>query len=245
MLTNEEYMPKILRYQMADGLLVDYTDYMPSQMDEIIQRFELPVVWVNAKRDCCCVYPDSFSAGVQATEYLLKMGHRRIAFVDYQTSPDDVTGIHFSKIDRCKGYESAMQQAGLQTRIIRPKSAIKQYMEEMAYIRDWIQKPDRPTAIVTYWVASALPVLQCAWSCGLRVPQELSIITFNSELFGSDILRESGLCITSMVEPDFDMGLSAAQMMIKKIEKPLVEIPARKLEFTLEDFGTCCTPDKK
>ncbi|HPS53750.1 MAG TPA: LacI family DNA-binding transcriptional regulator [Phycisphaerae bacterium] len=245
MLTNEKYLPKILRYQMSDGLLINYTNYLPPQVESVIKQSCLPAVWINFKRDFCCVYPDSFLAGRQATEYLLKMGHRRIAFLDYLFNQAEFVGAHFSINERCKGYETAMQEAGLSPRIIRPESGRIEPGEEIAYTQNWLRQPDRPTAVIAYWVASALPVMQGVLAAGLSVPRDLSIVTFNSETFGGNLLRESGLYINSMIEPEFEMGTQAALMMIKKIKKPSDEIPSCRLEFKLEEFGTCCPPKAK
>ncbi|MCD4825766.1 MAG: LacI family transcriptional regulator [Phycisphaerae bacterium] len=242
-LVNEGYIPKILRYQMSDGLLINYTNFLPARMKEIVDHSGLPATWINVKRESDCVYPDNFSAGCEATEHLLKMGHRRIAFLDYLFGWEDLHGTHFSLTERCGGYEQAMRQAGLQPRVIRPDSGRVPPGEELAYTQHWLNEPDRPTAVVVYWVASALPVLQAAWASGLRVPQDLSIITFNSESFGGNLLRDSGLYITSMIEPELEMGKTATRMLMKKIKKPSDTLPAEILDFKLEELGTCCPPE--
>lgn len=244
-LVNEGYIPKILRYQMSDGLLINYTNFLPTRMKEIVDQSGLPATWINVKRESDCVYPDNFSAGIEATEYLLKMGHRRIAFLGYPFDQENTpgAGIHFSITERCEGYEQAMRKAGLQPQVIRAKSGRVALGEEFAYTQQWLNQPDRPTAVVVYWISSALPLLHAAFKLGLRVPQDLSIITFNSESFGGNLLRESGLYITSMIEPEFEMGRSAVRMMMEKIKKPSNTLPSKVLDFKLEELGTACPPE--
>lgn len=241
-LRNEGYVPKILRYMMADGLLIDYTHKLPSRLEDIIQRHKIPAVWINTKRETDCVYPDNLAAGRRATQHLLDMGHRRIAYVDYITGRDIVAEAHYSATDRCAGYEQAMRQAGLEPRTIRPDVGRVPGGEEVAFTKNWLDAPDRPTAVVVYWIASALPVLHAALAFGLSVPRDLSIVTFNSESFGSDVLRESGLYITTMVEPEFEMGRTAVRMLMEKLDKPAGSLPSKSLPFALEELGTCCPP---
>ncbi|MCD4826035.1 MAG: LacI family transcriptional regulator [Phycisphaerae bacterium] len=244
-LSSEGYVPKILRYMMSDGLLIDYTHQLPAKLESMIQRHKIPAVWINTKRETNCVYPDNLAAGRRATEHLLNLGHRRIAYVDYITGRDGIAEAHYSATDRCRGYEQAMRSVGLEPRTIRPDKGRVPGGEEVAFTKNWLDAPDRPTAVVVYWIASAMPVLHAALASGLRVPEDLSMVTFNSESFGSDVIRESGLYISAMIEPERRMGREAVRMLIKKLDKSTIDMPSKSLSFALEELGTCCPPGGK
>ncbi len=55
--------PKILRTLMADGLIVDYTHHVSSEIVSQIENHILPSVWINTKREKDTVYPDNFCLG--------------------------------------------------------------------------------------------------------------------------------------------------------------------------------------
>ena len=110
-------VPKILGELMADGLLINYTTGIPPALDRVMAKHHLPAIWMNVRRDRDCVHPDDEGAGRLATEHLLALGHRRIAYVDYchaTGQPDQ----HYSAADRQTGYAAAMRAAGLAPRVI-------------------------------------------------------------------------------------------------------------------------------
>src|SRR4051794_33407113 len=80
-LTRGDFLPKVLRESMADGMIVNYTHEIPQAMLDLIHAHHAPAVWLNAKLKEDCVYPDDFGAAKAATEHLLALGHRRIAFL--------------------------------------------------------------------------------------------------------------------------------------------------------------------
>jgi len=65
---------------------------------------------------------------------------------------------------------------------------------------------------------------------GLRIPQDLSIITFAEE----HIANESGIGITSLVVSEYDVGKAVADMMLRKIETPERKFSPYRVHRTLE-----------
>jgi LacI family transcriptional regulator len=75
------YLPNVMRELSVDGLLVNVLLDVPPELLDKIHVLRVPEVWINADGPADCVFPDDFRSGVQATEHLLKLGHKRIAFV--------------------------------------------------------------------------------------------------------------------------------------------------------------------
>src|SRR5688572_22758476 len=80
-LSHDDFVPKVLRQHMADGMIVNYTHGIPPAMLDLIHAHHTPAVWLNAKLNEDCAYPDDLGAAKAVTEELLKLGHRRIALV--------------------------------------------------------------------------------------------------------------------------------------------------------------------
>ena len=80
-------------------------------------------MWVNAKFEVDCVYPDDYGAAKSATRQLIELGHRRIAFVHFinplfgATFEESRPRFHYSVEDRAFGYRDAMREAGLSPRV--------------------------------------------------------------------------------------------------------------------------------
>ncbi len=206
--------PKILGQRLADGLLVNFNAGIPQAVVDGIGRTGLPAVWVNCRRPSACVHPDDLGAGRMATEHLLKLGHRRIAYLDegYGALTPEV---HYSTRDRQAGYVEAMRAAGLPPQVIRSATPLPS-ARRLASALAWLRAKDRPTAIVAYSPTDALPVLHAATAVlRLRVPQDLALVTIDDQ-----IADQSGVALTTVVIPRYELGRAAVAMLLERIAQP-------------------------
>lgn len=222
-LSDTGFVPKILSQVMADGLLINYNAEIPPALIEAIERHRIPAVWINSQQPHNCVFPDDLGAGRQATEHLLSLGHRRIAYVDYSYGSARPAA-HYSSRDRQGGYEQAMHGAGLTPRVIRSPEGLSSG-QRLPAILAWLKAADRPSAVVTYSPRDALPILHAATAIlRLRVPQDLSLATIED-----DVADQSGVALTTVIIPRYDLGSVAVQMLLERIADPQRELTPRAL----------------
>ncbi len=213
-----------LSERMADGMIVSW-DLGPELVSQVDQH-SVPSVWLNAKRGEDCVYCDDRAGMRVATEHLLQLGHRRIAYVDYS-----VNG-HYSSVDRCDGYVEGMQAAGLTPRVIRE---IVPRRERVACARAWLSGSDRPTAVLAYSDSSSFPVLYCATAeLGLRIPRDLSLVTVDDW-----VDDRMGLVLATVVVPQRTMGEEAARMILARMDKSGQRQESQSFMPTFEPGQTC------
>jgi LacI family transcriptional regulator len=229
-------VPKIIGELMADGLLINYNTGIPAALDEVITRHRLPAIWMNARRARDCVHPDDEGAGRLATEHLLALGHRRIAYVDYchaATQADQ----HYSVGDRRAGHEQAMRAAGLAVRVMTVPQALRP-AEQLPAIRDWLSASDRPTAVVTYCEREAESILYAATAMlRLRVPADLSIVAIHD-----DPADHTGVPLATVILPRYDLGRVAVELLLERIAAPRRSLPARCLPVRLEPGVSTAPP---
>jgi DNA-binding LacI/PurR family transcriptional regulator len=236
-LNNPAYVPKILRTLMADGLLINYTNNLPPHLVEAAVHGRIPAVWINTIRPADCVYTDNRDAAVRATEHLIQAGHRRIAYLDAGWIRDPKGDLHYSVRDRLDGYRHAMRTAGLEPIEFGYEIGQCSFDDEVGHARAWIRQPGRPTALLGYWHNALAGLVRAAWLEGLAIPRDLSIATF-----GGGAARGSALRVSTMVEPEYEVGLHATEMLLRKIARPRSKQPPRVLGFTWHDQGTCIPP---
>jgi len=240
-LTDRQALPSILREWACDGLLINYTDHIPEKMIELIRNYRVPSVWMNSRQESDCVYYDDFGGALEATRHLIELSHRKIAYLDF-TVHEAAGRTHYSRVDRFAGYLQAMRSSGLKA-FDRDRVAGAPVRDRLQATIDLLKSPDRPTAIVTYDAAERL--LYAAAMAGLRVPQDLSIVSFGHRAVSGELGEMFfGRAVTSMRIPAEKAGKSAVEMVLKKIAAPQAALPSRviPLDFQIGDTtGPCGT----
>lgn len=155
---------------------------------------------------------DNLRGAQLATEHLLDLGHRRIAFLSGRPDLESATL-------RKAGYLRALEAAGVPAdeNLIR----IGAYDPEIsaASAHDLLTGPDRPTAVFAANDISAIATVGAARELGLSVPDDLSVVGF-------DNVPESALCsppLTTVDQPIREMGHRAISMLIALINGDEVE----------------------
>jgi len=166
---------------------------------------EVPVVTLDIGYDewpCSRVQFDNYRLGYDITRHLLRCRHRRIAFM--HTSSDY---LHSSIHDRCRGWATAMEEAGLEI----PAS----YQEWPVAVKDYAPPPSddeydaiaesllclepRPDAVIAWNDVAAAHLIQALKNRSMRVPEEIRVTGFDSEPLVSRLFQP--LFPTS--KPDF------------------------------------------
>ena len=176
----------------------------------------VPVVTVGtAVEGMSGVLVDNVEVGRQATQHLLDLGHRRIAFFG-----DDVDERHgfTAAADRHRGYDLALQEAG-----IDPDDALVQRTGfsmdggEAAVHRVFGQPRagcELPTAVFAVSDEVAMGVLYAAREHQLKVPRDLSVIGVD----GHDFAYLFDL--TTIMQPVRDQGRIAARLLLEQVNSP-------------------------
>jgi len=204
-----------------------------NRMIELIEEDRLPAIWMYSKRPTDCVYNDNITGARLATEHLINLGHKRIGYIDYSYGQKPRVDPEYAVHDRHQGYLTTMREAGLE-----PIEILGCRDESwLACSNRWLQAPNRPTAVITYFINKAWPVLLAAKSLGLSVPGDLSILSFSAQL-PFDI----GLPVTSMVFSGEELGRIAVEMVVQKIAAPSTPVESRWTHFTLQQGVTVGPP---
>jgi LacI family transcriptional regulator len=237
-LTSRGYVPQILREYMSDGLLINYQYEIPQEMSALIEQYRIPSVWINSKRPTDGVYLDEYGASRRAGQMLLGLGHRRIGYVDYSASRDELAKAHYSVIDRQAGCEDVLREANVPLRVFRGERHVRG-PSRLDFTRRWMRDPDRPTAVVCYAAGSATQIAIAAAELGLSIPRDLSIIAFDA--VGS---AEVGLALTIFRLLLSRMGQAAVRMLVDKLAEPDREPPSQAIAHELVEGESVAAPPR-
>jgi LacI family transcriptional regulator len=224
------FVPKILRELAVDGLLICYESSTPPEMLALIREHAIPSIWINVVQKTNAVRPDDVQAGSLAVQHLVKLGHKRIAFADFEHDQRFLDGGlgHYSQRYRYDGYITAMKEAGLKPRLITANKWRDVGAAEQPKIdTSWLEEKSRPTAIVSQgsWGLLRLAI-RCEELFGSS--KALSMITFESDVVNCEDLR-----VDVVQLPQRQMGRRAVAMLERRIESPGTDVPSEVLPCTL------------
>ncbi|GCE23647.1 LacI family DNA-binding transcriptional regulator [Dictyobacter kobayashii] len=159
----------------SDGAILVLAHGAPQHFDPLRHR-NIPFVVVDhggeLGPDVPSVGATNWLGGRTATEYLISLGHRRIAVI---AGPSTLR----CSQDRIAGYRSALENVGLAVNpaFIRPGKFIPESGYEQANVL--FDLPELPTAIFAGCDEQAIGVYRAANERGLRIPDDISVIGFD------------------------------------------------------------------
>lgn len=174
---------------------------------------------------------DNGSAGRQATNYLLDLGHTRIGSI---TGPMQLS----TGKGRLDGMLEAMAARGLAPRPGHVRSG--EFREDTAYsvARDLLGQPDRPSALYVANGVMALGVMRAIADLGLRCPEDISIASTDT-VAGVGGLRPR---LTRTEHPVADMTNEALRMLVDRIEDKFSGLPRNVVFQPALVVGDSCAP---
>jgi LacI family transcriptional regulator len=221
---------------MADGLLIVLPRNLEAYKSDL-DRKHFPYVLIDHPGlecdDCSAVLTANQQGAHDATQYLIELGHRRIAFV---TGFIEVA----SAQDRLTGYQKALRDHGLP---VDPELICKgDFLEQSGYEAGlkFLQLAKPPTAVFASSDMCAFGVMKAVLEAGWRVPEDISVMGFD------DIPEASYMrpMLTTIRQPLRNMGQAATRILIERIEDPT--LPTKRVEFPTELIvrESCQSPDR-
>jgi LacI family transcriptional regulator len=194
--------------------------------EDDLERFVdagVPVILVDHPHASVpAVHTDDVAGGRLATEHLLELGHRRIAFLgDFEHNYYGFV----SSARRRAGYVQALAAAGIE---VDPAIVLRgPHGPEAAAVltRQALDGPEPPTALFTASDTQAVGALEAAEALGARVPGDLSVVGYDD----IELARHAGL--TTVAQPLEESGACGAAMVLAALEGG--PISGRKLPVTL------------
>lgn len=215
----------LMKHKQVDGVIMAayendwntikaYLKYGPIVMcNEYLSEPLVPMVRV-----------DQFMASYEGVKHLVSQGHQKIAYC---------TGGLFSESgkdkDRNQGYQKVLTESGIEVNpnwIFIKRHTIEDGRKVLHQIYDM---QDRPTAIFTGSDEVAAGIIMEARKQGIRIPEELAIIGFDDQPLAQMLSPE----LTTIKQPVSEMGYTAMDLIIKRLEGKDVENKMYTLPFQL------------
>lgn len=230
----ESELIRVLVRRKADALLIAQNSEFDEELQELLKMVQVPIVlmdrelpeWANS------VTVDHRGAMRRATDYLIKLGHRRIGAI---LGGESI----YPARERLIGYRMAHEAAGItiDPRLIGNESILADNGRYQT--RQMCMSSEPPTAII----AGGMPlpgILRALKELELRIPEDMSVIAASA----SDLAELMTPSLSHQRWNAIELGQTAARIVLERIEQGNSGSPTRVMipsEFIVRDS---CSPPK-
>lgn len=191
--------------QGVDGIVLGTIDTEDSPSVQLLKKENVPHVLINRapnEYEGNLVRIDSYKVGKMATNYLVNLGHKDIAFVG---------GDRLNSREREKGFKDALLENGLslkENRII-----MSDYQIENAYrdMNSLIAAGDVPTAVFAASDTMAFGVIKALLGAGYSVPEDVSVIGSDNISFSEDFR----IPLTTVDAHTYEIGRMGCEILMR------------------------------
>lgn len=205
------YLAKLPLTHTLDGLIVMSLPFGDDEANRLIEHGVETVLIEYPQPVFTTVEIDDTAGGRMAAQFLIKKGHRRIAFLGDTDLPE--YSIH-PVTQRLAGFRQTMEAAGLP---IPPEYAIlTPYSQEQARLaaHQLMGMEEPPTAIFSATDLQAFGVLKAAREMGMKIPDDLAVIGFD------DLDMADYVGLTTVRQHLDDSGRIAVELLLSRLANP-------------------------
>ncbi|HTX22616.1 MAG TPA: LacI family DNA-binding transcriptional regulator [Candidatus Aquilonibacter sp.] len=214
----EEHCVRRLLSRRVDGLFISpvYRFEAEARIYQEILARKTPVVLLGPPAPFCKTFPsvevEELIASQNATQHLLKLGHKRIA---YFTGPATAPWAH----ERFNGYRRALREAGLEVDdklVFQSGSTIE---DGTSAALQMLNESCNATAVQAVNDLVAIGCANALLSQGLKIPEDISVVGYGNILTAENFR----VPLTTVRQPKFRLGMAAVEMMMGLIRGEKVQ----------------------
>ncbi len=212
-----EYVHSLLE-KRVDGVLMNSVSELTKAQQEDLAATGVPIVLLNrsaAANAFSTVSADNGAGGALAAEYLLRLGHERIAHI---TGPRH----HGNMTDRARGFLRVMKAARVpEVMVLHGENS---FPGGYALTRKLLEK-GAVTAIFAANDMMAFGALRAIIEMGRKVPDDISVIGFDNIEISSVVHPP----LTTINQPKYEIGRSAAEILLRLARERTHSAPEHRL----------------
>lgn len=224
-LEKETQLLQDLNHRSVDGVLLATPNLMSEGYTYGSDFYrKMPIVLIDRginQRDAGRLIIKEYEGAYQAVSYLIKQGHRQIALLKEN-------GSYYQLQERHNAYRHALKDGGILYK--KHHVALGDLTIDGGYqaAKHVLTNPEI-TAIFCSNDAMAIGCYRAIYEAGKRVPEDISVIGFDNIALTASLTP----ALTTVSQPIFDIGFTAAKFIIDAIEFPERRIPNKIFETKL------------
>lgn len=209
-------------YGLLDDSLLDFVENRPEP--------KVPLVFVGRQQRASgidAVSPQGYQGGCMAVSHLIERGHRRIACL----SGHHAEGV---AVGRWQAYRETLEAAGIAQDPTLCAAEATTHEGGLAAMRRLLELPEPPSAVFAVNDLMAFGAIEAIRERGLSVPGDISVVGFDD--IPAAALSDPKL--TTVAQPSYDIGVTAARMLLSRIDDPSLPTRLELIDCELRSRGS-------
>jgi len=213
----------------VDGLIMGSININLQEDEKYLGKFiqqGIPLVSFNPNyKNITSINGDSMNGCIEAVEHLIKLGHRKIAYI----------GTKSSSIERELGYRNALMLNGLEideSIIVSGRQGYINYFSQYGYqsAKQFVLDNREFTALFCSNDLIAIGAIKALVDLGCDVPTDKAVV-------GVDDINMAGLyrpALTTLKQPIDEMANTAIDILLEQIDNPGKAYSQKKITFPMK-----------
>ena len=206
----KDTLPRFILNESVDGIII--AGKVPQNFIDKLSAYKVPAVFVDyipPTNSYPIVLIDNIQGAKLATDHLIGLGHRNIAFIS-----SDVEHPSFS--DRLNGYRQALEYAKIPVRnnLIITSSVFEGRQAGVDLTKKLFSSNKDVTAVFAANDAMAIGAIHFLKTRGFKVPEDVSVIGFDG--IEADLLLDPPLSTVGV--PKIELGSEALKLLLNTLK---------------------------
>lgn len=201
----------VMRAESVDGIIVPPVSESDGAVLDLA-RSGLPIVCVDRrllKASVDTVIVDNARGVHEAMEHLIRLGHRRIGFIE------GLPHLSTSR-ERLQGYRQALESHGIEPdgSLVRQGNSRQESGRQLA--GELLELDDRPSALLVGNNLMTLGALEAIHARGLQIPEDVAIIGYDDMPWAQALDPP----LTAVRQPGDEVGRRAMELLLQRVREP-------------------------
>ncbi|MGI9182294.1 MAG: LacI family DNA-binding transcriptional regulator [Longimicrobiaceae bacterium] len=210
-LDKERRYLEVMHAESVDGIILPPNSTSdPVAMD--FARSEMPLVFVDrrlSKVKMDTVVTDNLRGAYDAVEHLIRLGHRRIGFVEGRPQVS-------TSRERLAGYRQALEDHRIELDPERVRTGDSRQESGRRLTKELLVLAERPTALLVGNGLMTLGALEALHRAELKIPEEMAIIGYDDMPWALALNPP----LTVVRQPGYELGGRAMELLLQRIRTP-------------------------
>lgn len=198
---------------MVDGIIICACDYKTNKKEYLrLQENGMPIVFYDRiphGLDFPCVVVDDYRESFFMVEHLIRKGRKRIVYIQ---GPKHI----YNSIERAKGYKDALNKFNISLDSELIIETGMSFEDGRKAAQKLLNSGVEFDAIFAFTETLALGAMNYLKYFNIQIPNQVAVVCFSGTIYSTIVHPQ----LTSIEQPLNLMGITAADLILEKIQNP-------------------------